>query len=122
MPPVFRERPPIELVEQVLKTFGLQNISDANWFSKQQIHLKEFEELLPQIEPFYIPCKAKDYIHKTINVNRAITILRQLLRCYSANLTSMEKSRGGQKNTWYQIQNDNKSFVDLEDGVIIDFS
>ena len=122
MPPVFRERPPIELVELVLKTVGLQSISDANWFSKPQIRLKEFEELLPQLEPYYIPCKAKDYIHKTLNVNRAITILRQLLRCYSDNLTSMEKSRGGQKNTWYQILNDNKSFDSLSDGIIIDFS
>lgn len=122
MPPVFREIPPIELVDQVLKTFSLQNISDANWFSKQQIRLKEFEDLLPELEPYYIPCKAKDYIHKTINVNRAITILRQVLRCYSANLISLEKSRGGQKNTWYQIQNDNKNYDNLEDGILIDFS
>ncbi len=104
MPPLFREKPPLELVERFLQTFGLTTLGDATWFSKQQIKLFSFQELLPELEPYYLPCKAAEYIYGTVNEGRAITILRHLLRAYGAQLLSSEKSRGGQKSMWYQIQ------------------
>lgn len=104
MPKIFRKDPPIELVVLFLRACGLKSIHDYSWFSKKHIHLKEFEEVLPELEPFYIPCKAAEYLYKVITVNRAITILRQVLRVYNIGLTSKEITRNSEKNVWYQIQ------------------
>jgi hypothetical protein len=104
MPALFREKPAVDLVERFLHTFGLTSLGDATWFSKQQIKLSSFQELLPELEPYYLPCKAAEYIYGTLNPGRAITILRHLLRAHGAQLLSMEKSRGGEKAMWYQIQ------------------
>ena len=124
MPPVFREIPPKELVQQILQTFGLQSLQESTWFTKQQIQLQQLEELLPELEPYYLPCKASTYIHTTLTQNLAITIFRQVLKPYGATLNTTEKSRGGVKSTWYQIQLDTKSSATLmsEDGITIDFT
>ena len=114
MPPLFREKPPIELVNRFLQTFGLSGLGDAIWFSKHQIKILVFQELLPELEPYYLPCKAAEYIYGILNEGRAITILRHLLRAYGAQLLSMEKSRGGEKSMWYQIQStDTKSCMEV---------
>ena len=114
MPPLFREKPPAELVDQFLQTVGLTGMGDATWFSKQQIKLSSFQELLPELEPYYLPCKAAEYIYGTLNQGRSITILRHLLRAHGAQLLSMEKSRGGEKAMWYQIQSkDTKSSMEV---------
>lgn len=124
MPPVFREVPPKELVLQLLKTAGLQSLNDSGWFSKTQIQLQSFEELIPQLEPYYLPCKAKVYLHTSLTPSTAVTILRQLLKPYGATLNAVEKTRLSVKCTWYQIQFDTKSSVTnmSEDGVTIDFT
>lgn len=109
MPLIFREIPPITLVTALLQTIGLTGLEDATWFSKQQIQLAKFEEYLPELEAFYIPCKAVDYLHKTLTPTRAITILRQVLRTQGAYLQATERSTGGAKTTWYQVLQDSKN-------------
>lgn len=106
MAPVFREAPSLEIVEQLLKTVGLHGSDDSTWFTKQNISLDKFEECLPVLEPYYIPCKAKEYIHSPLTQIRAITIIRQVLKCYGLGLKAVEKSVKGQKTMWYQIIKD----------------
>ena len=115
MPKIFRTSPPIELIEKALLCFGLRGVQDATWFSKSCIHLANFEEFLPEIEPYYIPCKAKEYIH--INPS-PITILRHLLTSHGAKLESQEKTTNGVKSMWYRIFNENKLISDT----IIEFN
>ncbi len=103
MPPLFRETPPLELVERCIQTFGLTGLGDATWFSKQQIQLQQLSELLPELEPYYIPCKAEEFLHPPLTPTRAMTILRHLLRVNNAQLISTEKARGGSKSIWYQM-------------------
>ncbi len=115
MPPVFRETPPKDLLDVILKPFGITSIHDATPFTQSNLKLEEFEEALPQLEPFYLPCKAKDYIHKSpFTPACAITILRQMLKAHSLKLKTSEKTRGGQKMTWYQIQYNTKSVINQE--------
>lgn len=105
MPPVFREKPSNELVTRILTSFGLtRGLCDTSWFNKQNIKLLNLEQLLPELEPFYIPCKANDYLNSELTPNRAITILRQILKEYNSKLLSSEKSSAGEKTTWYHIQ------------------
>lgn len=103
MPKVFRAVPPVELVERFLQGFGLHTVNDGASFTKNHIKLDILENVLPEIEPYYIPCKALEFIHKPFTVSRSITILRQLLKAHDRMLTTIEKTRGSKKMIWHQI-------------------
>jgi len=103
MPKIFRAAPPVELVERYLKGFGLHTINDGATFTQSYIRLDIAEELLPEIEPYYIPCKAIEFLHKPFTYNRSITILRQLLKAHDRVLVTIEKTRANKKVIWYQI-------------------
>jgi hypothetical protein len=103
MPQIFRSRPPLELLEEVVKTFGLTGLQDTNWFSKSALHLQNLEALFPLLEPYYIPCKAKEFLHPTLTQARGITILKQLCKANSIHITAAERTCAGVKGMWYQI-------------------
>jgi hypothetical protein len=105
MPPIFRETPPIELVIQCLHCVGLSGITDYSSFSKQSIQVQKFEDCLPLLEPYYLPCKANDYLYKTpFTQTNAMTILRQILKANGVGLKYTEKSSNSQKTTYYQLE------------------
>lgn len=103
MPKIFRESPPLSLINTLLPAYSLQSLEDTTWFSKTCIHLSKLEEILPELEPYYIPCKAKEYIHTPLTQDKAITILRQALTAHSIKLIALEKTCGGVKGMWYQL-------------------
>ena len=103
MPQLFRTLPPIELVEKVAKSFTLSGLTDTTWFSKSMLNLQELEQYLPELEPYYIPCKAKEFLHSSLTQMRGLTILRQLCKAHSISLTAAERTCAGVKGTWYQI-------------------
>lgn len=103
MPQIFREKPPLELVEQCLKCFGLHSLSDPSLFTKSNCELYAFESYIPLLEPYYIPCKAKEYLYKQLTPSSALTILRQLLHTHSYSLLPSEKSVHGKKSIWYSV-------------------
>ena len=103
MPKVFREKPPLTLVEEFIKCLNLQGIDDSTWFSKSCIRLSDFEALLPELEPYYTPCKGL-YLHTPVTHARAITVLRQLINSSNRELISQEKTCGGVKGMWYKLQ------------------
>jgi len=103
MPKIFRQVPPLELVERILESFGLRTINDKTWFAKPQINLPAFEEFLPELEPYYMPCVSAT--RQPTTQSRAITILRQILREHGSSIKTVEKSTGGKKQAWYCISN-----------------
>jgi hypothetical protein len=103
MPQIFRETPPLELVEKVCKAFNLVDLQDSSWFSKVSLNIQDLESILPQLEPYYIPCKAKEFLHPPLTQSRGLTILRQLCKAHSISLTAAERTCAGVKGTWYQI-------------------
>ncbi len=123
MPKMFREQPPVEILTQLLQACGLQHIHDTSWFQKEQINLESFLAVIPLLEPYYIPCKAEEYLHKTISQNNCITILRQILRTYNISIVSKELTRNHEKTLWYQIQLSKTSPLTQEQGeVLIEFN
>ena len=102
MPKIFREIPPIEFVEEYIKIVGIRGLHDNTWFSKACINLDKAEVLFPELEPYYLPCKA-DILHNSLTHGRVITIMRQLLTSHGFKLISKEKTCGHIKGTWYQI-------------------
>jgi hypothetical protein len=124
MPKIFRENPPPELIEKVLAAFSLHGLHDFSWFSRNNLQMNVFEDVLPLLEPYYIPCKAKEYLYTSITPLRAITILRQLLKTVDASLICSEKSRMGVKSIWYQISlpTSKKQMQNITDeGIVINF-
>lgn len=120
MPKVFRECPPQELLELLLKsTLNLQNLKDSTWFSKSSINIQSMNELFPLLEPYYMPCKARQFLYAPLTRARAITILRQLLTVCGYELTAQEKTCGGVKGMWYQIAIPK---ISSNEGVTLEFS
>jgi hypothetical protein len=105
MPALFREVPELELIERFLQTsLGLRSLHDQAWFSRSMIRVHEAELLLPELEPYYMPCKAKEFLLGPFTAARALTILRHLVRAHGYDLHAQERSNGGSKSLWYSIQ------------------
>lgn len=101
---LFRTVPPKELVESILRSSGLLGVHDLRWFSKDELKLDEQDEWLPQLYPYYLPCKAKRFLHDILDGARAITIVRHILRPHGYDLHVQERLYRDQKQSLYQIQ------------------
>ena len=102
-PKLFRKPPPKELVELILRSCGFHGLHDLRWFSKSELRL-EVEEWLPTLEPYYLPCKAKRFLHGDIDASKLITILRHIIRVYDYDLLAQERLYKDSKQTLYQIR------------------
>jgi hypothetical protein len=100
---LFRKKPTIDIVNDLLKAIHFTGLSDARLFAKHDIPVDLFEDFLPVLEPFYLPCKAKVFLHD-FNQNKAITVLRHLLRAHGYKLRAYEKVNQGVKQTLYQFE------------------
>ena len=100
---LFRKKPHIELVGDILKSLHFTGLDDARLFHKSDISLSAFDEWLPLLEPFYLPCKAKLFLHN-FTLNKAITVIRHLLRAHGYKLRAYEKVHQGAKLTYYQFE------------------
>jgi hypothetical protein len=108
---LFRKEPSKEVVEHVLRQIGLIGFHDLRWFSRDELQLNTLDEWLPDIEAYYIPCKAVRFIHKWSPIS-IITILRHLLHTHGYTLQKEERLYKGVKQMLYQIQS-KVSFYDL---------
>jgi hypothetical protein len=108
---LFRKDPPKELVESILRHVGLLGFHDLRWFSRDELKLDTLDEWLPEIESYYLPCKASRFIHSWTQQS-IITILRHLLHLYEYTLEKEERLYKGVKQMLYQIQS-KYSFYDL---------
>jgi len=116
---LFRKKPTIELVSNILQALKFSGLSDARLFNKTDIDLIIFEQWLPELEPFYLPCKAKLFLHSFTH-DRAITVLRHLLRAHGYKLRAYEKVHQGAKQTLYQLERE--VWIDLSGSMNVEFS
>jgi hypothetical protein len=100
---LFRRDPPREFVETILQRLGFQGFNDLRWFRRDDLRQERLEELLPELEAYYLPCKAVRFLH-TWSDHTLLTILRHILRVYEYTLYAEERVSGGEKQTVYQIQ------------------
>lgn len=117
---LFREPPPRDLVDSILKSCGLNGISDLSWFIPSELNLSSQEEWLPILEPYYLPCKARRFFEARgdLDGHRFITILRHILEPHQYSLKVEERTYREKKQSLYQIQPvrswNNLSGADLE--------
>lgn len=101
---VFRQEPPLELIESILQHLRFTGIQDVHWFTKDELPLQTLELWLPLLEPYYLPCKAKRFLMRTMDSGKVITVLRHILEVIGSELKTCERMVGGHKKTFYQIQ------------------
>ena len=101
---VLRSVPPMDLLERFFLACGVRSFQTPTLFLKEHIVLSEIESLLPEVESYYIPCKAHIYIHPPLTQLRCITIAKHILRANGMDLLSMEKTVQSVKQTYYQIR------------------
>ena len=103
---LFKNKPDMNLVNDIIRLFGLEDFNDSKLFTKQNmIDLKTVQkvnEIVPRLQDFYLPCKSKKYLTR-LDEKRCLTILRQLLKQYNYNLLTKEKCIKGEKFNYYQI-------------------
>lgn len=105
---LFTKQIEIDLVLQLLACFGLESLSDKKMFSKNDMvqlgTVQKLMELIPTLQQYYLPCKAKLYLNN-INEKRALTILKQILRLHHYFLLSIEKNIQNKKIIFYKLLN-----------------
>jgi hypothetical protein len=109
---MFRNPPPRDLVDTVLRCLKLSGLSDKRWFSKEDLPLETLEDWLPLVEAYYLPCKAQRYLYGEMTKARILTVLRHLLKAISVELKVQERLVNGHKTTLYQV------FTDTIDPVV----
>ena len=109
---LFRKEPPKELVDSILRASGLLGMIDLRWFTRDELVLTGYEEWLPSLEPYYLPCKASRFLHGEMDCAKLITIFRHILRPHGYDLHVQERLYKEHKHTMYQIQPTNP-FRDL---------
>ena len=103
---LFRRQPTKELALEIIYSFGLKDFNDNHNFSRQDlISLKTVEairELKPELEKYYLPCKARTYLND-LTCKNVITILRQIVKPHGYVVYSREKYIRGDKFIIYQL-------------------
>jgi len=103
---LFRISPELQFTESLLQLFGIKDISDNHSFTRNNLNdLKtvfKMNQIIDDIEKYYIPCKAKKYL-ESLNEKKCITILRQFLKIHNHTLISKEKYIKGKKQLFYQV-------------------
>ncbi len=100
---MFRKVPPLDIVDQMLRSLKIGSLTEKRWFSKEELSMETLDEWMPLVEPFYLPCKAQRYLEGEITASRIITVLRHLLKAHNIEFKVQERMVNGHKTTLYQV-------------------
>ncbi len=65
-----------------------------------------FDEVLLEVEDYYYPCKARQYLYKKHSMSSAITVLRQLVKPHGLNIKTHERVMNKKKYYEYFLTPD----------------
>ena len=91
--------------------FGLASIRDTHSsFCKTDLKTRGTVEKIKEyhmgmLESYYLPCKARIYLHD-LDEKKSITIFRQILRTFDLALRSTQKYANNKKISFYCINDD----------------
>lgn len=118
--PVLREVPPWTTVLEILALLNLPSEIPYT-FQKGDISLENKEQAADLLYPYYIPCKAKQFLDHTDEV-KWITILRHILLPQGYVILRQETTRQKKKAIFYTIERMSVIEGPLKSDVKVDFS
>jgi len=102
---LFKMSPDIHIIESLLSVFGLDDLEDGRYFSREYLRehhvVQSMEKMSEELRDYYIPCKQKVLLN--LSEKRSITILRQFIRPFGYKCQGTEKSVDGSKTMMYQL-------------------
>ena len=111
---LFCKKPDNIILEKVLECFEIKDLQDNKSFTRKNLKdmntVTQLEKIVDDLNEYYIPCKSKKYL-TDLDEKKAITILRQIVKCFNYFLFSKEKYIKGEKNITYQIMPNNKKDI-----------
>tara|TARA_Y100000389_G_C17344264_1_gene454994 strand:- start:232 stop:618 length:387 start_codon:yes stop_codon:yes gene_type:complete len=103
---IFKTLPTEEIISEVLKCFGLENINDKKYFSRNDLKkiktIQNINNIKLDLDKFYLPCKSKIYLND-LTEKKTITILRHFIKYSQYKLISQEKYMNKTKIIIYQL-------------------
>ena len=112
-----REIPPWTTVLEVLTMLNLPSAVPFT-FQKSDLRLDDTGSIVGLLEPYYIPCKAREFLGHT-SENRWITILRHILQPHGYKILCKETTRNRKKTILYTVD---RAEGALPQAVKVDFS
>jgi|TARA_B110000259_G_scaffold169_1_gene188 hypothetical protein len=117
---LFQQIPDEEFMVKILNCFGNINFNDNKEFSKFDLDdldiINKLEDLIPELVMYYLPCKYNMFL-TNININKCITILRQLLRLYNYKLKKREHVQHKKKKIYYHISKCDDNNIKIENSI-----
>lgn len=105
---LFRATLPSELFTKICESFGYR-VGSEYIFCKSDLDrletLRKVSSHKDELCQYYIPCKAKLYL-TNLNLNKCITIFRQVLRLNNMTLVSFQRYIKHKKTTFYTVKSD----------------
>lgn len=122
---LFRDKPPLQIIMNMLKCVGIENLQDTkHTFTKEDIanciENTCWNDNLILLKEYYLPCKYKKYC-ENVNAKKLITVMKQCLRSYSYKLESKEMYLSGKKHIVYYLKNYNPPPKTHENECLISF-
>ena len=103
---IFKNKPVDEIIDLVLKCFGLKNINDKKYFSRIDLKkintINKINNIKLELNKYYLPCKSKIYLNN-LTEKKTITILRHFIKYKNYKLISREKYMNKTKIIIYQL-------------------
>jgi len=111
---LFKNIPDLQIIQSILDAFGLDDIEDARFFTKEHMTdvdtVQKIINLSDSLKEYYLPCKSKKYL-TDLNEKKCITILRQFVKIHHYKCIGMEKSIKGNKTMTYRLIYSNNDYL-----------
>ena len=111
---LFKNVPDLQIIQSILNAFGLDDIEDARFFTKEHMvdvdTVQKIINLSDSLKEYYLPCKSKKYL-TDLNEKKCITILRQFVKIHHYKCIGMEKSIKGNKTMTYRLIYSNNDYL-----------
>jgi hypothetical protein len=103
---LFKIKPDTYIITLLLEAFGLDDLEDSRFFTKQNMiecdTLEKIIELREELITYYLPCKRNVYL-ESLTDKKCITIFRQFIKSYHYKCMGIEKSILGKKQMTYRL-------------------
>ena len=111
---LFKTIPDVKIVQEILESFGLDNLEDTRLFTKEHMNdintVEQIRELHEKLDEYYLPCKSKKYL-VNLDEKKCIAVLRQFIKIHDYKCIGMEKSIKGRKTMTYRLMYSKEDYL-----------